>query len=88
METNWVQQLKPVAARSAPCFATNPANSVRGKCCEQLIEQARHLYHDLALLGNVCGEVPAKGSIRSRLIIKGLFIYPRSVSPVWERSDI
>jgi hypothetical protein len=39
---------------------------------QQLIEQARDMYHDLALLGNVCGEIPAKRDIRSRLIIGGL----------------
>jgi GNAT superfamily N-acetyltransferase len=42
------------------------------KMLQQLIEQARDRYHDLALLGNVCGEIPAKRDIRSRLIIGGL----------------
>ena len=32
METNGVQQVKPLASRSAACFLTRPANSVRGKC--------------------------------------------------------
>src|SRR6478672_10224714 len=32
MATNCVQQVKPLAPRSALCFLTREANSVRGKC--------------------------------------------------------
>src|ERR1017187_3637990 len=33
MATNWVQQVNPLAARSARCCWTSEANSVLGKCC-------------------------------------------------------
>ena len=60
METNCVQQVKPLASRSAACFFTSAANSVRGKMLEQLIEEACDLYDWIALLWAAFGEAPGQ----------------------------
>ena len=68
METNCVQQVKPLASRSTACFFTSAANSVRGKCWSTLIEQARDLYDGVALLWAAFGEFPARNCSPTSII--------------------
>jgi hypothetical protein len=60
METNCVQQVKPLASRFSGVLLDECGELGSGKVLEQLIEQACDLYDWIALLWAAFGEAPAK----------------------------
>src|ERR1039458_506698 len=60
METNCVQQVKPLASRFSGVLLDGCGELGSGKVLEQLIEQACDLYDWIALLWAAFGEAPSK----------------------------
>src|ERR1039457_896921 len=87
METNCVQQVKPLAARSAACFFTRAANSVRGKCSSDLLNRLATCTIGLPSCGQRLARLPARNCSPTS-IIGGHSFYFRLQEPVLDTSDI
>src|ERR1039457_2435359 len=86
METNCVQQVKPLAARSAACFFTRAANSVRGKCSSDLLNRLATCTIGLPSCGQRLARLPARNCSPTS-IIGGHSFYFRLQEPVLDKSD-
>src|ERR1039457_4006499 len=85
METNCVQQVKPLAARSAACFFTRAANSVRGKCSSDLLNRLATCTIGLPSCGQRLARLPARNCSPTS-IIGGHSFYFRLQEPVLDKS--
>src|ERR1039458_7874911 len=85
METNCVQQVKPLASRFSGVLLDGCGELGSGKVLEQLIEQACDLYDWIALLWAAFGEAPSKELLANVNYRRALILISDCKNLFWTR---